>query len=258
MRAERRLFLAEGPQAVREAIARPDCAQELFATPEALARHREIAAGAAAAGVEVRWCEDEAVAALAGSRTPQGLVAVCAFVDVALADALAVAPADARAGAGPTVPPMVAVGADLRDPGNAGSLLRCADAAGAGAVVLAGGGVDVYNDKVVRASAGSLFHLPVVVGVTLAEAAEVLRAEGYVVLAAAGEAVDLIDDLAESGQLARPVAWVFGNEAHGLTPEERAVCDLEVAIPIFGSAESLNVTAAAAVCLYVTAWAQRR
>jgi RNA methyltransferase, TrmH family len=218
---------------------------ELFGTPQALARHGDIAGLAQAQHVPVQQCEDRAIAALAGSVTPQGLVAVCRFVDVALTAA-----ADERSR-------LVAVAAHVRDPGNAGSLLRCADASGADAVVFAGSSVDPYNDKAVRASVGSLFHLPVVVGTSVPDALADLHALGFTVLAAdAGGSVTL-DELLDGGRLAGRVAWVFGNEAWGIPDEERDLADEVVAVPIYGKAESLNVATAAAVCLYATARAQR-
>ncbi|MFL6128248.1 MAG: TrmH family RNA methyltransferase [Mycobacteriales bacterium] len=244
-------FLAEGPQAVREALtgaltgalAPP---RELFATPDALARHRDLAELAYRAGVPVSEVTPRAAAALSETSTPQGLVAVCQAVDVPLATALAGRPA------------LVAVLADVRDPGNAGTVLRSADAAGADAVVLAGGSVDPYNGKAVRASAGSLFHLPVVRAADLLAALAAARAAGLAVLAADGAGEDDLDQLAESGGLATPTAWLFGNEAWGLPAAVGALADRRVRIPISPRAESLNLAAAAAVCLFASARALRR
>jgi RNA methyltransferase, TrmH family len=266
-RARAGVFLAEGPQAVREALAacadprsagRPAPVRELWATPAAAQRHPDLLEGARDAGVPVRTCTEEVLAAVADTRTPQGLVAVCALVGTDLARALD------PAGAPP--PALVAVLAQVRDPGNAGTVLRTADAAGAGAVVLTADSVDVHNPKCVRATAGSLFHLDVVEGVGLAAAAAQLREAGLAVLAADGAdepgTADLDDllDAAEAGTgpLAGPTAWVFGNEAHGLSAHELAVADLVVQVPLHGRAESLNLATAAAVCLYASARAQRR
>jgi TrmH family RNA methyltransferase len=225
-------FLAEGPQAVREALAVPGTVLELFATPETAARHPEV--GPASLVTE------EALAALAETVHPQGMVAVCRQLDVDLATALG------------RCPRLVAVLADVRDPGNAGTVVRTADAAGAGAVVFAGEAVDPYNGKCVRASAGSLFHLDVVRAPAVD--LDALRAAGIRVLAAdpRGEA-----DLDELAGLAGPTAWLFGSEAHGLPPELAAAADARVRVPIHGRAESLNLAAAAAVCLYASARAQR-
>ena len=150
---------------------------------------------------------------------------------------------------------LLAICADVRDPGNAGTVVRCADAAGADAVVFAGHSVDPYNPKTVRASVGSLFHLPIAVEPDPAAAVRAAQAAGLVVLAAdgAGEVdLDEADDL-----LARPTAWLFGNEAWGLPDELAALADHRVRIPIHGRAESLNLSTAAALCLYASARAQR-
>ncbi|MDO5501465.1 MAG: RNA methyltransferase, partial [Propionibacteriaceae bacterium] len=113
------------------------------------------------------------------------------------------------------------------------------------------------NPKVVRASVGSIFHLPVITGVPLAEAVADLKTRGLQVLAAEGGGEDRLDRLAAAGDLARPTAWIMGNEAWGLPAEQAALADRQVAVPLWGAAESLNLATAAAVCLYTTASAQR-
>jgi RNA methyltransferase, TrmH family len=236
-------FLAEGPQAVREAAGVPGCLAEVFAEPSAAERHPDVAEAVAAAGVSWSLVDPGAMAALADTVAPQGIVGVCNAIDVALEDV----PADAR---------LIAVCADVRDPGNAGVVIRCADAAGADAVVLAGTSVDPYNGKCVRSSAGSLFHLPVVSGVSVGEVADWCRTRGLRALAADAGG-DSLDDEISSGRLAGPTAWVFGNEAHGLSPADAAAADAVVGVPIYGQAESLNLATAAAVCLYASARAQR-
>ncbi len=242
-------FLAEGPQAVREALLRtmtraPGGVRELFGTTTALRRHPELAAMATEAGVRIRVVTDQAAAGLSETVTPQGLVAVCDALDVDLADVIA------------SPPRLVAVLAEIRDPGNAGTVLRTADAVGAGAVVFAGDSVDPYNGKCVRASAGSLFHLPVVRGVPVAAAIASLRAAGLQILAADAAGDTDLRTADTDGTLARPTAWVFGNEARGL-PEALAMsADMRVAIELPGQAESLNLAAAAAICLYASARAQ--
>jgi RNA methyltransferase, TrmH family len=173
------------------------------------------------------------------------VVAVCRFVDRPLAEALQDAPR------------LVVVCAHVRDPGNAGTVLRCADAAGADAVVLAGSSVDPYNGKCVRASAGSLFHMPVTAGVPVEEAVAAARAAGLRVVAADGAADADLHEAQARGLLGGPTAWLFGNEAWGLPAEQAALADLVVRVPIYGRAESLNLATAAAVCLYASAWAQR-
>lgn len=246
MRARERRFLAEGPQAVREGLTVPAGVVEVYATAAAAARHPELRDRAEAAGVDWLLVDDDVVDAVAGTVHPQGVVAVCGFLDVPLEEALAGSPR------------LVAVGVDVRDPGNAGTLLRCADAAGAGAVVLAGDAVDPYNAKAVRASAGSLFHLPVSVGAEPAAVVRLARSAGLQVLAADGGADLDLDAAEDAGLLARPTAWLFGNEARGLPDALRTDADAAVAVPLLGRAESLNLGAAAAVCLYASARAHRR
>ncbi|WP_416905202.1 TrmH family RNA methyltransferase [Micromonospora echinospora] len=238
-------FLAEGPQAVREALTRPGLVVELFGLPAALDRHRDLAARAAAADVPVSEVTDEALAALAETVAPQGLVAVCRHLDVPLDRALAAAPR------------LVAVLAGIRDPGNAGTVLRTADAAGAQVVVFAGDTVDPYNGKCVRASAGSLFHVDVVRAADPGEVVAASRAAGLTVLATTGYGDSDLDDLADTDRLAAPTAWLFGAEAHGLSAELTDAADARVRVPLHGRAESLKLAAAAAVCLYASARAQR-
>ncbi|PIE25977.1 MAG: RNA methyltransferase [Micrococcales bacterium] len=247
-------FLAEGPQAVREAL--PAAAvDELFMTGDAAQRHPDILASAAAAAVPVRRCTEPVLAAVAGTVHPQGMVAACRPVDVPAPDLLAAAPR-------PGSPALFTVLAQARDPGNAGTVIRASDAAGATGVVLTVGSVDLYNPKCVRASAGSLFHLPVAIGAVLPGLLASIRDRGVCVLAADGSGDTGLDDLmadayAGTGPLTGPVAWVFGNEAWGMGTAERAAADLVVRVPIYGRAESLNLASAAAVCLHGTAQCQR-
>lgn len=144
----------------------------------------------------------------------------------------------------------------MRDPGNAGTVIRCADAFGADCVILTRGSVDPHNPKTVRSSVGSIFHLPVVVGVELADAVEWAHQHQMSVLAADGGGHSL-DVVARSGCLKRPIAWLMGNEAWGLPEADRALADEIVGVPMWGAAESLNLSTAAAVVLYATASEQR-
>ena len=244
LRQRARSFLAEGPQAAGEALAVGGVVTQLFVTSPAQARHADLIRLAAAQGADVHAVSGEVMAELAQTITPQGVLAVCRFVDVPLAQVTAGAPA------------LAVILANVRDPGNAGTVLRTADAAGAGGVIFAGSSVDPYNSKAVRASAGSLFHLPVVTGTPVEDAVRALREHGLRVLAADGGAASTLDDLEVAGQLGRPTAWLFGNEAWGLPADVLALADEAVAVPIYGQAESLNLAAAAAVCLYASARAQ--
>jgi RNA methyltransferase, TrmH family len=247
-RQRSRLFLAEGPQAVREALALQDTQRvvtELFVTSAAWPRYQDLVTQAAGHDVPVHAVSGEVMAELAQTVTPQGVLAVCRFIDVPLQRLTAAAPR------------LVVLLASVRDPGNAGTVLRTADAAGAGGVVFSDASVDPYNSKCVRASAGSVFHLPVVVGAPLRQTAAALRAAGLQVLAADGGADRRLDGLEADGSLGRPTAWLFGNEAWGLPRDLLALADQAVAVPIYGRAESLNLAAAAAVCLYASARALR-
>lgn len=255
-------FLAEGPQAVREAVraARagaegehapvPTAVEVVYATPAAMAALPDVLADAAAVGTDVRSVSEEVLAVMADTVTPQGVLAVVHLVDVGLEQVLA---------AGPRT---LAVCVEVRDPGNAGTVIRAADAAGADAVVLTAGSVDVHSPKVVRASVGSLFHVPVVTGVALRDLVGACRDAGVGLLAtSAAGSLDLDDllDRTASGQgpLLGPHAWLFGNEAHGLSDEAVGLSDDTVSIPIAGAAESLNLAMAATLCLYASARARR-
>ncbi|WP_306433751.1 TrmH family RNA methyltransferase [Modestobacter marinus] len=238
-------FLAEGRQAVVEALAEaerePAAVTEVFATETAAAAHRDLLA---ATRVPVHLVTEKAAASLSETVTPQGLVAVCRLRDV---------PADTLV----TDPPRLAVAlAELNDPGNAGTVLRTADACGAGAVVFGAGSADPYSGKAVRSSAGSLFHVDVVRGARLESLAADVQRAGVTVLAADGGGEVALDAAADEGLLAAPVLWLFGNEARGLAPELAALADARVRIPMRGRAESLNLSVAASICLYATQLAQ--
>ncbi|WP_193605886.1 TrmH family RNA methyltransferase [Nocardioides dongkuii] len=242
VRTERRLFLADGPKAVEGALSAPGCVVEVFATVAATEQHPDLVA-ALPDGVPWTLVEDRGLASLSDSVTPAGVVALCRHLDRPLADLLS------------TPRRLLAICADVRDPGNAGTVVRSADAAGADLVVLAGSSVDAYNPKTVRASVGSLFHLPLAVEPDAEAAVRAAQAAGLTVLAADGDGEV---DLFEADQLlAAPTAWLFGNEARGLPSELAALADHRVRIPIHGRAESLNLSTAAALCLYASARAQR-
>lgn len=230
-----------------EALAAPHAVvHEVFATAAAAAHHADLLAGAAAAGVAVTEVTERAAAGLSETVTPQGVVAVCDLLDVALADALAGAPR------------LVAVLVGVADPGNAGTVVRVADAAGADAVLFAGESVDPHIGKCVRASAGSLFHLPVARQRDLATVLVACRVAGLGLLAADGRGEVDLDAADEGGRLDGPTAWLFGSESHGLPREAGEAAAARVRVPLYGRAESLNLATAAAVCLYASARAQRR
>lgn len=238
-RAESGDFLAEGPQAVREALIE-GLARDVFATPDAYERHADLPA-LDSGDAEWHLVDDEVLAHIADAVNPQGIVACCLQVqyelDAVLADS----------------PKLLVVCAEIRDPGNAGSVIRAADAAGADAVIFAGDSVDPWNPKAVRASVGSIFHLPIIVSRDIPGTLGDIRAFGVQILAADGGGdVDLFN-----AQLDIPTAWLMGNEAWGLPETTRDLADQVVSIPIYGRAESLNLATAAALCLYGSARAQR-
>ena len=244
-RADTGLFLLEGPQAVSEALAfRSELVHELFATPTALERHPEIAAAASDVDVDIEYVTEPVLDAMADTVTPQGFVAVCRQFPTAVKDIFR------------SSPKLIAILEEVRDPGNAGTIVRAADAAGADAVIFTGRAVDLYNPKVVRSSTGSIFHLPIAVGAELNDVLDRARTAGLTVLAADVKGDDLLTVRAD-GALAAPTAWLFGNEARGLLDEQLALADRAVTVPIYGHAESMNLATAASVCLYESAFAQR-
>ena len=249
-------FLVEGPRGVGEAVRHAAAhVHDLYLTPEAADRHADILARARAAGLYTHTVTPRVMAAM--SADAQGVLAVVATTALAAGPQ----PQEDGAGAGEGLAErlagarLVAVLAEAQDPGNAGTIIRTADAAGADAVVLVRGSVDATNPKVVRSTAGSLFHLPVLTGAGLGEVLGALDGAGLAVLAADGSGpVNLFD---ADELLTRPCAWLFGNEARGLAPEALERAEAVVSVPVLGAAESLNVAAAAAVCLYASVRAQR-
>jgi TrmH family RNA methyltransferase len=244
-RTETGLFLLEGPQAAVEALTyRPELVVELYATPTALERYTDIAQTAVDAGVDVEFVTEQVLETMADTVTPQGFVAVCHQFPTSVRDIFN------------SSPTLIAILEEVRDPGNAGTIVRAADSAGADAVILTGRTVDLYNPKVVRSSTGSIFHLPIAVGATLQDVVDRARASGLQVIAADVKGEDLLT-ARRDGALARPTAWLFGNEARGLPDEDLARADRAITVPIYGKAESMNLATAASVCLYESAFAQR-
>ena len=248
-RSQTGLFLLEGPAALDEIVRwQPEHLVEVFATEAARERHSELIA-TAAQHAPVTEVSDRALAAIADTVHPQGVVAVAKQSPVRLEEALQRA-AQAEH-------PLVAILHEVRDPGNLGTILRAADAAGASAVIVTANSVDPYSPKVVRSTTGSLFHVDISVGATTADAIEAAAAAGLTVLAADVSGEDLLE-LQAAGVLARPTAWLFGNEARGLDAATLRLADRAARLPVYGQAESLNLATAASVCLYQSAFAQRR
>ncbi|BBX61259.1 RNA methyltransferase [Mycobacterium saskatchewanense] len=234
-RRRARQFLAEGPNLVEAASAR-GLVREVFVTELAAERQASLLA---TLRCPVHPVTERAAKALSDTVTPTGLVAVCDMAETRLQDVLAGSPR------------LIVVAVEISEPGNAGTLIRIADAMGAGAVILGGHSVDPYNGKCLRASTGSIFSIPVVTAPDAPAAVAAVRAAGLQVLATTVDGETRLD----TADLAAPTAWVLGPEAHGLAAELADAADHRVRIPMSGGAESLNVAAAAAICLYQSAQA---
>jgi len=241
-------FIVEGPQSVREAVEHaPGLVRDLYLSVEASQRHPEILDAATAGGLYLHLCSPEVIAAM--SPDAQGVVAVLTSPDRRRTDFTASGRRGGRFFAGLI---------EARDPGNTGAIIRAADAAGAGGVVLSSGSVAIENPKVVRSSAGSLFHLPITTGARIPELIGAAKAAGVQVLATTAQGAHRLDELAAPTppagiRLEAPTLWLFGNEAHGLPKEALELADATIAIPIYGHAESLNLAMAATLCLYASA-----
>lgn len=219
--------------------------ESLYCSPDATATGaaREVVERARLAGVRVFALQRGVVERVADAVSPQPVLAVVGAVDRPLADVVASAPAGAP----------IVVCVDVRDPGNLGAIVRVADAAGAAGVVCCDTCADLFNPKAVRASAGSLFHVPVVVDVPAAGALVELRSAGYHCAAAVARGGE---DYA-TARLGDRVALVLGNEAHGLDVAILSSLDSTVSVPMAGGAESLNVAMAAAVVAFELARRRR-
>ncbi|BBX73654.1 RNA methyltransferase [Mycobacterium shinjukuense] len=234
-RRRSRRFLAEGPHLVEAASAR-GLVRDIFVTESAARRHESLLARQESS---VHVVTERAAKALSDTVTPTGLVAVCDMPANRLQDVLAGSPQ------------LIAAAVGIGEPGNAGTLIRIADAMGCAAVILAGHAVDPYNGKCLRASAGSIFSIPVVIAPDVHAALTAVRAAGLQLLATTVDGETSLD--AADPLLANPTAWLFGAEAHGLSADIAARADHRVRIPMFGRVQSLNVAAAAAICLYQSA-----
>lgn len=242
LRKERRAagaFVVEGARICAEALASGWHIRDLFLTAE----HAALAELADGHDVPVTFIDDRVAQAVSDTQHPQGAFAVVDIPERNLAAVL------------PDAPQLVVVLAGVADPGNAGTVIRTAAAAGADAVVVAAGGVDVYGGKCVRASAGALFHVPVVPDTDANVAVDWLRAAGTQVLATSLDGEDLYD---VEPSLAQPTTWLFGSEAHGLDAATTASADRRIRVPMAGTVESLNLAAAAAICLYASSRAQSK
>ena len=245
-RFKHRKILVEGPQAVRELIRhRSSFVEDVYYTLAAAQTHPDVIDDAERLCRWVHEVSDEVSEAL--SRDSQGICAV------ARTEAIETSLPEIQSG------DTLVVIAQGRDPGNAGTIIRTADAMGARAIVSVKGSVDSSSPKVIRSSAGSVFHLPIVPAASFGEACQTLRGMNAVILGTSGAqgAYSLTSLMSYAawerrGWLAQTHAWVFGNEAQGMSEAEMASCDALVMIPMSGNAESLNVASAAAMCLFAS------
>ncbi len=230
-------FLVEGANLVG-AASRRGLVREIFVTETAAQRYADLLSGHPAA---VHVVTERAAKALSDTVTPAGLVAVCEHPSTVLADVLSQSPR------------LLAIGVEIGEPGNAGTLIRIADAMGAAAMVFVGHSVDPYNAKCLRASAGSIFSIPVVVAPEMETVIDAVRDGGLRIVATTVDGELSLD----GADLTAPTAWLFGSEAHGLSTHAAEQADSRITIPMAGGTQSLNVAAAAAICLYESAKAQR-
>lgn len=233
--------MAEGVRVVGEALRADARLEGLYVSPTDRRAHGvdDLIERALGRGVSVWELAPGVLERLSDTVTPQGVLAVVGFLDVELAALRSAS--------------LLVVAAGVRDPGNAGTIMRAALAAGAEGIVCCGTAVDPYNPKTVRASAGALFHLPIVVGGETDRVLEVMGSWGVNRFAAeptGGTDYALAD-------LASPAAFVMGNEAHGLDPSLEPLLDGKVTIPLSAGSESLNVAMAAAILCFEAA-RQRR
>lgn len=237
-RRKAKAFLVEGENAVDAAVS-TGAAKDLFVTERAAERFSEVVTAAGYMDVYIHPITDKAAKSLSDTATTTGLFAVCDPVLWKAGKILAGGP------------DLVTVPVETAEPGNAGTLIRTSDALGADGVIFAGETVDPLGCKVARASAGSLFHIPVARETNIKDVLGQLRSRQMQVLATAPDGEAELADV----DLTAPTAWLFGNEAHGLG-ELQAEADVRVRIPLRGRAESLNLATAAAICLYESAQAQ--
>ena len=239
-RRDSHLFLVEGPQSVREALRGPDVVKEIYLSVTATETCRDLASAASA---PVTLVTDDVLTAMGETQVPQGILAICSLITQPLDQVIHAESS------------MIVIIDGAGDPGNVGTIIRTAHAAGADGVVLTHDSVDPHNGKCVRATAGSLFHLPIATGAEPEQVASLARAAGMLIAATAADGdTDLYELVSRNPQPG--IAWILGSEAHGVSDAMRSLADLSVSIPMFGAAESLTVGSAAAICLYSDAAAR--
>lgn len=231
-------FVIEGPVLVRDALAAGVAVQRIYVDAAHDSLREEFGSLGALHSVEVAEVQTGVLGSVLSAVSPQP---VCAVAETTLVRE----PAEVWVRSLETRRPLMVL-VDVSDPGNAGTLLRAAESSGCAGVVLAGKGVDLYNPKVVRSSAGSMFRLPIAVDVDARGLLDRLRAAGIASHAAVARGgVGHLD-----APLAGPIAIVLGNEAHGLDDETIDACDGSVTITMDGETESLNVAMAGTVLAF--------
>lgn len=234
-RKKTRKFAAEGIKLVEEAYKagkNPEC---LFCVDNTLPMLEMVADFIENAGTPVYRVTDTIMNKISSNATPPGIIGIIDFVDI---DCMKILESNEMA--------MVFLDG-VRDPGNLGAIIRVADACGCGGLILGRGCVDVYNEKVIRATAGSIFNIPI----SICDS----RCEEFLT-AARDSGVRIIGTDATGGKsyeqavYTPPYIIVMGNEAWGISPEVRSICEDLITVPIYGKAESLNVAVAAGIVLY--------
>jgi TrmH family RNA methyltransferase len=233
-------FIAEGIQAVCEALV-PKLGEGLavkrvYVTENGLSKLSDNVSKETLVNYELIQVSDQVMSAMADSESPQGIIALCSTKSLKLKDLWQ------------RKPNKIAFFWQIQDPGNAGTVIRTADACGFDAVVFSAESVDIFNPKTVRATVGSLWHIPVVVDINIEEFITEAKQNMFAIYALTGEAdqrfnADFIDKAKKT-----PSVWIFGNEARGLP--ELTSDPIKVSIPMKGYAESLNVASAAAIVLH--------
>ena len=229
-------FLIEGVRIIEEAIENPGCVERLIVTPQAASSDRQAALFETARerGIETMWVADRVIDYLSETKTSQGIMAQVRPVDFSIDDLEQ----------GQT--PLIVVAHLLQDPGNLGTIVRVAEAAGAGGVVITPGTVDFFNPKALRATMGSIFRLPTYRADSLEEFLVHFREKGYQVVAAMVSGRKKYFEV----NLMKPTILLLGQEAAGLPAEAYRLSDTKVSIPMATMIDSLNVASAAGIILY--------
>ncbi|MFT4245582.1 MAG: RNA methyltransferase [Micrococcaceae bacterium] len=244
VRYKQKKFLVEGPQSVREALKYhkqySGLVRNIYLSAKAKSNNRDIYTLLKDLELPIFTVTEEILDKISPDNAHQGWIAECNMEGFTKEITALVA----------NNPKLLVYLENLRDPGNVGTIIRVADAAGASGVILSAESVDIFNSKVIRSTAGSLFHLPIVLGQNAT--AVIASCSKYNIQSLATDGYSP-NNLFELESLSEPTLWVMGNEAHGATDEIKSKVDKTVSIPVYGQAESLNVATAATICLYVSA-----